>query len=77
MNKKLHAFNCGESSLVTRRLMKYLFPLILKGDNLRETNIAGDRDQHDVATTYLNLTGNLKCTSRREAGGVISYIAAA
>ncbi len=56
---------------------RYLFPLILKGDNMRESTIPGDRDQHDVATTYINLTGNLKCTSRREAGGVISYIAAA
>ena len=56
---------------------RYLFPVILKGDNLRESNIAGDRDQHDVATTFINLSGNLECTSRREAGGVISYIAAA
>lgn len=41
---------------------------ILRGDNLRESEPMVDRNQHNVATTFVDLSYNYLCTDRRSQG---------
>jgi len=55
----------------------YFRPFVLGGDYFRETGPMNDRRQHDVFSTFVDLSFNFICTNRQRAGGVISYVAAA
>jgi len=55
----------------------YFRPFVLEGDFFRETGPMNDRRQHDVFTTFVDLSFNFVCTNRQRAGGVISYVAGA
>ena len=43
-------------------------PFILRGDNLRESEPMVDRSQHNVITTFVDLSYNFLCINRRTSG---------
>jgi hypothetical protein len=50
---------------------------ILKGDMYRETGPLNSRDQHNVFTTFMDLTYQMFTRNRQRLGFIISYVAAA
>lgn len=49
------------------------YPYVLRGDFLTESEPMKDREQHNVITTFVDLTYNYLCTDRRSQG-VISQV---
>ena len=54
---------------------EYVRFAVLRGNRFRESDPINSRDQHNVFTTFMDLTYQLYCINRRRAGFLISYVA--